>query len=76
MSDQLQAALALVKFGPAAHNPRPQDWIHLANAMLAYCSDGETVTYAAARILAEYVAALEEVCDSDQLARAQASISL
>jgi len=71
----LNAALALVAFGPARGNARPQDWINVASPMCKYCRECEDVNFAAARIIADYVTALESVCDYEQLTRAQSALA-
>lgn len=71
----LSAALALVAFGPARASDRPQDWVHVASPMCKYCREHEDVNLAAARIIADYVTALESVCESEQLARAQSALA-
>ena len=79
---QIAIALELVDFGPCRTSERPQDWIALANPLCAECGDGENVNHAAGRILAAayrdaltYIEALEDVCDSGQLERAQSSLA-
>jgi hypothetical protein len=55
----LDAALALVDFGPCKTADRPQDWINVASPMCAHCEGVEDVNLAAARIIAaEYRKAL------------------
>ena len=55
----LDAALALVDFGPCRGAERPQDWINVASPMCAHCEGAEDVNLAAARIIAaEYRKAL------------------
>ena len=55
----LDAALALVDFGPCRGAERPQDWINVAGPMCAHCERAEDVNIAAARIIAaEYRKAL------------------
>ena len=55
----LDAALALVDFGPCKGSERPQDWINVAGPMCAHCEGVEDVNLAAARIIAaEYRKAL------------------
>ena len=55
----LDAALALVDFGPCRGAERPQDWIKVASPMCAHCEGAEDVNLAAARIIAaEYRKAL------------------
>lgn len=55
----LDAALALVDFGPCRGAERPQDWINVAGPMCAHCEGVEDVNLAAARIIAaEYRKAL------------------
>ena len=55
----LDAALALVDFGPCRGAERPQDWINVASPMCAHCEEAEDVNLAAARIIAaEYRKAL------------------
>jgi len=55
----LDAALALVDFGPCRSAERPQDWINVAGPMCAHCEGAEDVNLAAARIIAaEYRKAL------------------
>jgi hypothetical protein len=55
----LDAALALVDFGPCRGAERPQDWINVAGPMCAHCDGVEDVNLAAARIIAaEYRKAL------------------
>jgi hypothetical protein len=55
----LDAALALVDFGPCRGAERPQDWINVASPMCAHCDGVEDVNLAAARIIAaEYRKAL------------------
>jgi len=57
----MDAALALVDFGPCRGAERPQDWINVAGPMCAYCEDMEDVNLAAARIIAaEYRKAFTE----------------
>ena len=48
----LDAALALVDFGPCRGAERPQDWINVAGPMCAHCEGVEDVNLAAARIIA------------------------
>ena len=48
----LDAALALVDFGPCRGAERPQDWIHVAGPMCTHCEGMEDVNLAAARIIA------------------------
>jgi hypothetical protein len=48
----LDAALALVDFGPCQGSERPQDWVNVAGPMCAYCEGLEDVNFAAARIIA------------------------
>ena len=48
----LDAALALVDFGPCRGAERPQDWINAAGPMCAHCEGVEGVNLAAARIIA------------------------
>lgn len=55
----LDAALALVDFGPCRGAERPQDWINVAGPMCDHCEGVEDVNLAAARIIAaEYRKAL------------------
>ena len=55
----LDAALALVDFGPCKTAARQQDWMTVASAMCAHCEGAEDVNLAAARIIAaEYRKAL------------------
>jgi len=55
----LDAALALVDFGPCRGAERPQDWINVASPMCAHCEGMEDLNLAAARIIAaEYRKAL------------------
>jgi hypothetical protein len=48
----LDAALALVDFGPCQRSERPQDWVKVARPMCAHCEELEDVNFAAARIIA------------------------
>ena len=48
----LDAALALVDFGPCRSGARPQDWLDVAGPMCAHCEELEDVNLAAARIIA------------------------
>jgi len=48
----LDAALALVNFGPRRGAEHPQDWINVAGPMCAHCEGAEDVNLAAARIIA------------------------
>jgi hypothetical protein len=58
----LDAALALVDFGPCKTAARPQDWINVAGPMCAHCEGVEDVNLAAARIIAaEYRKALSVI---------------
>ena len=60
----LDAALALVDFGPCRGAERPQDWINVASPMCALCEGLEDVNLAAARIIAaEYRHVLEILKD-------------
>jgi hypothetical protein len=55
----VDAALALVDFGPCRGAEHPQDWINVAGPMRAHCEGVEDVNLAAARIIAaEYRKAL------------------
>jgi hypothetical protein len=49
----LEAALALVDFGPCRGAKRPQDWVNVASPMCEHCIGEEDVNLAAARIIAE-----------------------
>ena len=49
---ELDAALALVDFGPCRTAARPQDWIAAVTPIFAYSKDFEDVNLAAARIIA------------------------
>jgi hypothetical protein len=58
----LDAALALVDFGPCRGAERPQYWINVAGPMCAHCEGVEDVNLAAARIIAaEYRKALSVI---------------
>lgn len=60
----LDAALALVDFGPCRGAERPQDWINVASPMCGLCEGREDVNLAAARIIAaEYRHVLEILKD-------------
>jgi len=55
----VDAALALVDFGPCRVAEHPQDWINVAGPMCAHCEGMEDLNLAAARIIAaEYRKAL------------------